>query len=75
MGRIPFVNDFTSFSLFAKYLAKNIINPSLLISDGCNPKVPIPNQLLEPLRICPIPGINTNISKAKHPNNIKVLFF
>ena len=70
IGRTPFFIFFSSLVLLARYLDVNIINPNFANSDGCSPKEPIPNQLLLPFLMVPIPGINTKISIIVHIKNI-----
>ena len=63
IGRTPFLILFRSLSLFSKYFAVKIIRLSLVNSDGCIPKPPNPNQLLDPFLTVPIPGINTSTKR------------
>ena len=65
--RIGRTDVFISLSLlFVKYLDVKIIIPSLANSLGWIPKEPIPNQLLEPFLIVPIPGIRTSIKRINY---------
>ena len=75
IGNTPFLKFLTSFSLLDKYLAVKIIRASLESSEGWKPNEPIPNQLLDPLRIFPIPGISTSTNKIKEINKILFAWF
>ncbi len=46
------------------------MSPNFANSLGCIPKGPIPNQLLLPFLILPIPGINTRIRSMKQINKM-----
>ena len=61
--------------LFDKYFEVKIISPNLAASLGWIPKGPIPNQLLDPFLIVPIPGIKTRIKRTIHISNILLLYF
>ena len=72
IGRTPLFTNFISFILLDKYLDVKIINPNLMNSLGCIPKLPIPNQLLLPFLMVPIPGIRTSIQRKKQ--TIRMMF-
>ncbi len=61
--------------LFDSYFDVNMISANLVNSDGWIPKGPIPNQLLEPFLMVPIPGINTKINNIMHINNRVLAYF
>ena len=76
MLKIGRMEVFISFILFVvRYFDVKIMIPSLANSLGCIPKEPIPNQLLEPFLIVPIPGINTSIKSIIDENKIRLLYF
>ena len=49
-----------------KYLLVRIVKPNLENSLGCIPNAPIPNQLLLPFLILPIPGTKTSNNNMTH---------
>ena len=69
-GIIPLKKLFISLLLLLKYLLTKIIKDNFINSLGWIPKLPIPNQLLLPFLILPIPGIKTNIKRIKQNKNI-----
>ena len=74
-GSNPVLIFFTILSLELRYFDVYIIKPSLANSLGCIPSGPIPNQLRDPLRTLPIPGIKTSTRRMKQINNILFEFF
>lgn len=73
MGRTDVLISFILFVV--RYFAVKIIMPSFANSLGWIPRDPIPNQLLDPFLIVPIPGINTSIRRRIHISKILLLYF
>ena len=55
-------SDLWVFVFLLSILEVDIIKASFIASLGWIPNDPIPNQLLEPFLITPIPGISTSIN-------------